>query len=59
MLGAGGIPPEQMMVPHLENIQQMDQGQLEGVLMQLLQMVGPDIATQMAPPQAGKGGRQN
>jgi hypothetical protein len=47
MMGGGmpGLPPElTMMMPHLENIQQMEKTQLDGLLMQLLQMVGPDIA---------------
>ena len=53
------MSPDPMMIPHLENIQHMDQGQLEGVLMSLLQMVGPDIASQMGHNQGGKGGRQH
>ena len=33
-----------MIMPHLDNIQQMEKSQLDGLLMSLLQMVGPDIA---------------
>jgi hypothetical protein len=39
LMGMGGgapVPPNQMMIPHFENMEQMDKGQLEGVLMSLL-----------------------
>jgi hypothetical protein len=56
---SGGTSPDQMMMmPHLENIQQMDKTQLDGLLMTLLQMVGPEIATQITPQAAGKGGQR-
>ena len=49
-----------MIMPHLDNIQQMEKSQLDGLLMSLLQMVGPDIAGQLGEQvqgQGGKGGR--
>ena len=60
MGGAGGISPEQMMMmPHMANIQEMEKTQLDGLLMQLLQMVGPDIANQVAPQGKGQRGGSN
>lgn len=49
LMGGGGIAPDQMMIPHLENIQQMDKSQLDGLLMSLLQIVGPEISKQVNP----------
>jgi hypothetical protein len=53
-----------MIMPHIGNIQQMEQAQLDGLLMSLLQMVGPEIAGQlgnqmpggMGPGRGGRGG---
>mmetsp|Transcript_24237 Transcript_24237/g.23830 ORF Transcript_24237/g.23830 Transcript_24237/m.23830 type:complete len:110 (-) Transcript_24237:1767-2096(-) len=32
------------LIPHLDNLQQLDQPQLEGLLLQLIQNYGPEIA---------------
>jgi hypothetical protein len=42
-----GYNQQMPMIPHMDNIQQMDKGQLEGLLMQLVQMCGPDVLQQM------------
>lgn len=36
------------MIPHIENLQQMDDVALGGLLLQLVQMVGPDQIQQIA-----------
>lgn len=35
------------MFAHMDNLEQMDRTQLEGLLMSLVQMCGPDVLTQM------------
>jgi len=47
------------MLPHLANLQQMDQVELESLVLSLIDKFGTDILSQMpnAQPQRGQGGR--
>lgn len=41
--GGPGAPNLNMIMPHLENLQQMDQTNLDSILFSLISMVGPDV----------------
>lgn len=36
------------MIPHMDNLQQMDKTQLEGLLLQMVQMLGPDTIQEIS-----------
>lgn len=46
-----GMPNLNMMmpmIPHMENLQQMDKTHLEGLLLQLVEMIGPDTISEIS-----------